>query len=196
MSLGKPSSPEMAKEMAEPSHSRQRGEGSIFYSASRDRWIFQRDLPRGAYGPRRRQQIVARTREELEQLIPYRQHMDTLREKSRVRDRSQDRMRAFVRRELSTRFIQQALADAKANGWDDTTLARVIVASLRPMRIKCRVYGPCVYCGDIFADTVDHVIPLIRGGRHIRTNVVSACHPCNSQKAGRTPEEWRGEASA
>jgi 5-methylcytosine-specific restriction endonuclease McrA len=52
----------------------------------------------------------------------------------------------------------------------------------------CR--GRCQYCGGP-ANTLDHVIPLSRGGPHAIGNVVPACKPCNSRKRHRTPQEWR-----
>lgn len=42
----------------------------------------------------------------------------------------------------------------------------------------------CAYCGGA-ADTVDHVQPRSRGGRHEWTNVVAACGRCNHRKADR-----------
>ena len=42
----------------------------------------------------------------------------------------------------------------------------------------------CAYCGGS-ADTVDHVHPRSRGGRHEWTNVVAACSRCNHRKADR-----------
>ena len=42
----------------------------------------------------------------------------------------------------------------------------------------------CAYCGAT-ADTVDHVQPRSRGGRHEWTNVVAACGRCNHRKADR-----------
>lgn len=47
----------------------------------------------------------------------------------------------------------------------------------------------CGFCKDGKAETIDHVHPRSRGGKHEWTNVVSACAPCNHQKADRTPEE-------
>lgn len=50
----------------------------------------------------------------------------------------------------------------------------------------------CLYCGRYFAErdlSRDHVHPLVKGGRDVWTNVVTACKYCNSLKGGRTPEE-------
>lgn len=46
----------------------------------------------------------------------------------------------------------------------------------------------CGYCGRR-ADTVDHVVPRCQGGATTWENTVAACGPCNSDKAGRTPEQ-------
>lgn len=50
---------------------------------------------------------------------------------------------------------------------------------------------PCLYCGSKDRITVDHIIPLVRGGRHSLGNLAPACLPCNSQKRHRTITEWR-----
>jgi hypothetical protein len=38
--------------------------------------------------------------------------------------------------------------------------------------------------------TLDHIVPLIRGGRSVRGNVVTACKTCNSRKKYLLPLEW------
>ncbi|WP_371930116.1 HNH endonuclease [Bradyrhizobium sp. CCGUVB1N3] len=53
--------------------------------------------------------------------------------------------------------------------------------------------GHCFYCAaDLSATawTVDHLIPLIRGGSDGPENIVVACPSCNFRKADRTPEEF------
>ena len=49
---------------------------------------------------------------------------------------------------------------------------------------------PCVYCGAL-ATTIDHVLPLVRGGTNYEGNLAPCCHRCNSSKSGRTVIEWR-----
>ncbi len=46
----------------------------------------------------------------------------------------------------------------------------------------------CQYCG-LVADSIDHVVPRSRGGRHEWSNVVAACRRCNLTKRDRTPAE-------
>lgn len=47
----------------------------------------------------------------------------------------------------------------------------------------------CQYCGSHKHLTLDHVIPVSRGGLHTWDNVVTACAPCNQRKSNRTPLE-------
>ena len=46
----------------------------------------------------------------------------------------------------------------------------------------------CAYCG-ARGDTIDHVIPRSRGGRHSWENCVACCSRCNTRKADRLLEE-------
>jgi len=54
--------------------------------------------------------------------------------------------------------------------------------------------GMCFYCRRRVggrALTMDHIVPLGRGGRSARGNVVPACKDCNSRKKGMVPVEWQ-----
>ena len=53
----------------------------------------------------------------------------------------------------------------------------------------------CAYCPSL-ADTIDHVIPLVRGGTNYEGNLVPACRRCNGSKGGRLVVEWRAGRSA
>ncbi|MEA3465048.1 MAG: HNH endonuclease [Thermodesulfobacteriota bacterium] len=51
----------------------------------------------------------------------------------------------------------------------------------------------CYYCAGSFAPrelTLDHVVPLVRGGRTAKGNCVPACKACNSKKKDLLPSEW------
>jgi 5-methylcytosine-specific restriction endonuclease McrA len=55
----------------------------------------------------------------------------------------------------------------------------------------------CCYCGKDMRSvekSMDHVVPLSRGGAHALSNVVIACKPCNFEKGTRTQGEWRHDA--
>lgn len=55
------------------------------------------------------------------------------------------------------------------------------------------IYGHrCAYCGQRPPSlTLDHVIPVARGGRHAIGNAVPACSSCNSSKADKFLAVWR-----
>jgi 5-methylcytosine-specific restriction endonuclease McrA len=45
--------------------------------------------------------------------------------------------------------------------------------------------GVCHYCGDKFpprALTMDHIVPIIRGGKSTKGNVAAVCKECNNKK--------------
>lgn len=51
----------------------------------------------------------------------------------------------------------------------------------------------CHYCGRPFppsALTMDHIVPLVRGGKTKKGNVVPACKECNNKKKYLLPLEW------
>lgn len=66
-----------------------------------------------------------------------------------------------------------------------------VVTSKDWQHLLARQRGECFYCGLSRALSMDHVIPLSRGGRHSIGNIVAACLPCNSSKRTRYITEWR-----
>ena len=55
-----------------------------------------------------------------------------------------------------------------------------------------RLYSSsCAYCGATEDITLDHVVPLKRGGSHGIGNLVAACRTCNSSKGAKLLVEWR-----
>ena len=52
--------------------------------------------------------------------------------------------------------------------------------------------GLCHYCGEKFPPkelTMDHIVPLARGGTSTKGNIVPACSACNADKKLATPAE-------
>jgi len=53
--------------------------------------------------------------------------------------------------------------------------------------------GICYYCGGRFSPdelTMDHIIPIIRGGKSTKNNIATACKECNNKKRHMLPMEW------
>ena len=56
-----------------------------------------------------------------------------------------------------------------------------------------RAQGVCYFCGKRIPPrdlTMEHVVPLIRGGKSSKGNVVPACKECNNNKKYLLPLEW------
>jgi 5-methylcytosine-specific restriction enzyme A len=53
--------------------------------------------------------------------------------------------------------------------------------------------GRCHYCGTSVPPrelTLDHIVPITRGGKSTRGNCVPACKECNNRKKHLLPVEW------
>ena len=53
--------------------------------------------------------------------------------------------------------------------------------------------GACHYCGRRFAPddlTMDHIVPIIRGGKSTKGNLAAVCKDCNNKKKYLLPMEW------
>jgi len=84
------------------------------------------------------------------------------------------------------------------DGPDDKTLGQER-AKARDLR-KSRWWrdklakGECYYCGQLFRPEelcMDHIVPLARGGRSTRNNLVCSCKECNTRKKTLLPMEWQ-----
>jgi 5-methylcytosine-specific restriction endonuclease McrA len=68
--------------------------------------------------------------------------------------------------------------------------ARALRAS--PWWKRKRAVGICHHCGETFPPkelTMDHLVPVIRGGKSTKDNLVPSCKPCNSARKHRLPFE-------
>lgn len=58
---------------------------------------------------------------------------------------------------------------------------------------RCLAKGICYHCGRSVLPnelTMDHIVPLSRGGRSTKANVVPSCKECNNNKKCLLPMEW------
>ena len=56
-----------------------------------------------------------------------------------------------------------------------------------------RSSGKCHFCGRQFKPaelTMEHLVPLVRGGLSVKGNLVPACKQCNTNKKNLLPMEW------
>jgi 5-methylcytosine-specific restriction enzyme A len=73
----------------------------------------------------------------------------------------------------------------------ERSAARVLRASAWWKRKLSR--GRCYYCNTGVLPkelTMDHLVPVIRGGKSIKSNIVTACKACNNKKKYLLPIEW------
>jgi len=59
--------------------------------------------------------------------------------------------------------------------------------------LKKQFGNRCAYCGRPGPVTVDHRVPLSRGGRNVIANILPACKSCNSKKHDKTELEFRAQ---
>lgn len=78
---------------------------------------------------------------------------------------------------------------------EDVKRERRIARELRKSswwKRKC-ANGRCYYCNTRVHPkdlTMDHIVPIIRGGRSTKINIVTACKECNNKKKYMLPMEW------
>lgn len=98
----------------------------------------------------------------------------------RWRERNPDKRCSWEHRRLAR----------KANAKGSYT-AEDIAAILVAQRHRCN--GPNCGVDILISYTIDHIIPLSRGGSNWPTNLQLLCQPCNSSKSDRTMDEWISE---
>lgn len=138
----------------------------------------------------------------------YRTHKDKWQERSRRPDvklhkaarnkeayaRNQEEYLERNRRWRQTAAGQTACANAhakrRANIGDDT----VSVEEWR--QVMATSDWKCVYCQVSLTPenrSIDHVIPLSRGGKHCIVNLVACCRTCNSKKGNKSVSDFVAE---
>ncbi|MBF0567396.1 MAG: HNH endonuclease [Nitrospirae bacterium] len=59
-------------------------------------------------------------------------------------------------------------------------------------KAKCSI-GTCYYCNSSIHPselTMDHIIPVSRGGMSVKSNIAAACKGCNDRKKHTLPFMW------
>lgn len=120
------------------------------------------------------------------------------RQRQRARDEHQadpGRVRAeararYARDPEAIKFHTMAVRAKKLGA----TLCDLTRAELAEIRIAHN--GRCAICDVESALTIDHKIPLSRGGQHTKANIQLLCQPCNSRKGNRLSPSFGDEAAA
>ncbi|MDD5510884.1 MAG: HNH endonuclease signature motif containing protein [Dehalococcoidales bacterium] len=77
---------------------------------------------------------------------------------------------AVARKGSKRRAQKKILATLTAKEWAD---------------IKKQYKYKCAYCGEKKPLTMDHIIPINKGGHHVKENIIPACLRCNAKKGDR-----------
>lgn len=114
----------------------------------------------------------------------YAAHPEEYAAKVAWREANRDKQRA-----ANKKWRNSNRESLKIDRWRRRAKGEITVADLRAMRDTCD--GICAYCLQrCDALSIDHVVPLARGGTHSIDNLVHACLACNSRKWARTPLEY------
>jgi len=100
-----------------------------------------------------------------------------------------DRKKSFKAKERH--FVDADFSDLETHVKREKQKARELRQS--PWWKKKIATGVCYYCGKKFKPselTMDHVIPLSRGGYSEKINIVPCCKECNTRKNSLLPVEW------
>ena len=100
---------------------------------------------------------------------------------NRERALETSRLWTHLNRERKAAYQRERAERISTRKWSAEELAQVSVL----------LEGECAYCGSREDLTLDHVVPLSRGGTHAIDNLVAACKPCNSRKGSRDELEFR-----
>lgn len=120
---------------------------------------------------------------------------------AQYREKNRERLREYQRnwalenrvaeREKSARYL------AKNKEWNAeksqkrrAKLRDVGVFLVTNFEMKKLYESECIACGSAENITIDHIIPISRGGRHSIGNLQSLCLSCNSSKHNKTMTEW------
>lgn len=107
---------------------------------------------------------------------------DNNKEKTKQADREWARNNPEIVRELSRKRRAR-----KRNAINSNTSS---VNAFEIQKIINYFNHSCSYCGSKDNQSIDHMVPLARGGIHELSNLIPACKKCNSSKCASSVEQW------
>jgi 5-methylcytosine-specific restriction endonuclease McrA len=122
-------------------------------------------------------------------------HANIEKERARAREQMRQWREANPEEERARkqRYREANIDEVRKREREKTHARRALKGSTSPALTEFMaelVTQPCTYCGATKNITVDHVIPLSRGGEHEAANLTAACYSCNSSKGAKLLDEW------
>lgn len=99
---------------------------------------------------------------------------------------------ARLKREWNARHPERVVEMAARRRARLASAATYTVSDREAARLR---NSDCYYCGALGPGTIDHVVPLSRGGTHGVGNLVPCCRTCNTSKGTKFLSEWRQSQS-
>ena len=96
-----------------------------------------------------------------------------------------DRFKAIVKKYLASDKGRAKRARGNHKRRLRAKNARCTLTAAEWQDIKNIYKNRCVYCGEIKTLEMDHIIPISKGGDHVKENIVPACRSCNAKKGDR-----------
>lgn len=112
-------------------------------------------------------------------------------------DKLRERAREWVRKNPEKRkiYCQRTSAKRRMRIQLMPVQFRITVAQQQELFEKAKAYGVCPLCNKTPKKwTLDHAVPLSRGGGHTKDNLYYCCGLCNSTKNDKTLEEYCGKS--
>lgn len=131
----------------------------------KERYAARRSTPEDKARKQENEQRYKETRAAYRATLAYKESVDRFRKTDKGRE-------ANIKKHAVRRMnLDRAVCDFKAYQWRELLDA----------------YGHrCAYCGIAFSadirPTRDHIVALVNGGHHTKSNIVPACQSCNSSK--------------
>ena len=112
-------------------------------------------------------------------------------EKCRIKNtnlRWKDRRREWAKKSYKDkpRYRAERISSARTRNY---RLGKADELTIR--RIASLLWRTCSYCGKT-GGTIDHIVPLSKGGDHHWSNLLPCCRSCNSSKRDRDVFEFMG----